>query len=116
MKIVDATNGLGEPMTEKETKKFLANNNNNLLIRIGVIDEKGEPNVIPLVYYFDNTSNKIFITTPKISKKVQILRKKNILAYCIDDLNPPFKGVRGKGTVKILENIDQNISIVKNPC
>ena len=26
----------------------------NLLIRIGLIDEKGEPNVIPLAYYFDD--------------------------------------------------------------
>ena len=62
MKIVHAHPGIGDPMTEEEMKNFLANNN-NLLVRIGLIDEKGEPNVIPTGYYFDDISNKIYITT-----------------------------------------------------
>jgi nitroimidazol reductase NimA-like FMN-containing flavoprotein (pyridoxamine 5'-phosphate oxidase superfamily) len=61
MKIINAFPGMGDPMTEEETKNFMANNNNDLLVRIGLIDEKGEPNVIPLAYYFDDTSNKIYI-------------------------------------------------------
>jgi hypothetical protein len=36
---------LSETMTEQETKNFLANNANNLLMRMGRIDGKGEPNV-----------------------------------------------------------------------
>ena len=36
---------MSEKMTEEETKNFLANNANNLLMRIGTIDGKGEPNV-----------------------------------------------------------------------
>ena len=104
---------MGEPMTEEEVKSFMANNENNLLIRLGVIDEKGEPNVIPLAYYFDNTSNKIYINTLKTTKKVHNLRNKNIIAFCIDDPNPPFKGVRGKGVVKIHEDINHNIPIAK---
>jgi len=39
---------MGDPMTEEEMRNFMANNDNNLLIRLGLIDEKGEPNVIPL--------------------------------------------------------------------
>jgi hypothetical protein len=42
---------------------FMTNNDNNLLVRLGIIDEKGEPNVIPLAYYFDTASNKIYINT-----------------------------------------------------
>ena len=80
---------------------------------IGFIDDKGEPNVIPTGYYFDRVSNKIYITTHKASKKVNILRKKNIIAYCIDDPAPPFKGVRGKGIVKIHEDVSHNITIAK---
>ena len=53
MKIINAFPGMGDPMTEEEMKNFMANNDNNLLIRLGLIDEKGEPNVIPLAYYFD---------------------------------------------------------------
>lgn len=82
-------------------------------VRIGFIDDKGEPNVIPTGYYFDGVSNKIYITTHKASKKVNILRKKNIIAYCIDDPAPPFKGVRGKGIVKIHEDVSHNITIAK---
>jgi len=90
-------------------------------VRIGFIDDKGEPNVIPTGYYFDRVSNKIYITTHKASKKVNILRKKNIIAYCIDDPAPPFKGVpappfkgvRGKGIVKIHEDVSHNITIAK---
>ncbi|MFZ0896128.1 MAG: pyridoxamine 5'-phosphate oxidase family protein [Candidatus Nitrosopolaris sp.] len=73
-------------MTEEETKKFMANNDNSLLIRLGIIDEKGEPNVIPLAYYFDETSNKIYINTLKTTKIVRNLRKKNIIAYCIESM------------------------------
>jgi hypothetical protein len=34
MKIINAFPGMGDPRTEEETKNFMANNNNNLLIRI----------------------------------------------------------------------------------
>src|SRR5438034_11394625 len=109
MKIINAYPGMGDPMTEAEARNFMANSDNNLLIRLGIIDEKGEPNVTPLAYYFDDTSNKIYITTPKNTKKVSNLRKKNIIAYCIDDPSPPFKGVRGKGRVIIHEDANYNI-------
>jgi hypothetical protein len=56
MKIVHANPGLGEPMTEEETNNFLANDNNNLLVRIAFMDEKGEPNITPTAYYFNNLS------------------------------------------------------------
>jgi len=113
MKIINAYPGMGDPMTEAEAKNFMANSDNHLLIRLGIIDEKGEPNVTPLAYYFDDTTNKIYITTQKTTKKVRDLRKKNIIAYCIDDPSPPFKGVRGKGTVKIHEDVAHNIHIAK---
>jgi hypothetical protein len=84
-----------------------------LLARIGFIDEKGQPNVIPTGYYFDSASNKIYITTLKGSKKVSNLRKNNVIAYCIDDPILPFKGVRGEGIVKIHEDVSHNIPIAK---
>jgi general stress protein 26 len=112
MKIINAYPGMGEPMTEEEVKSFMANNDNNLLIRLGIIDEKGEPNVAPLAYYYDDVSNSIYFTTRVTTKKVSSLRR-NIVGYCIDDLNPPFKGVRGKGIVRIHEDVTYNITIAK---
>lgn len=113
MKIINAFPEVGEPMTEEETKNFMANNDNNLLVRVGIINDKGEPNMIPLAYYFDTTLNKIYMNTLKATKKVHSLRKNNVIAYCIDDPKFPFKGVRGKGTVKIHEDVNHNIDIAK---
>jgi len=43
MKIINAFPGMVDQMTEEETKNFKANNNNNnLLVHIGIIDEKGD--------------------------------------------------------------------------
>ena len=108
MKIINAQT-VSETMTEEETKSFLANNANNLLMRIGTIDEKGEPNVTVTAFYFDEPSEKFFVVTQKDSKKVQHLKNRNIMSYCIDDPNPPYMGVRGKGTVKFLVGIQENI-------
>lgn len=36
----------------------------------------------------------------------------NVIYYCIDDDTIPYKGVRGKGTVKISENANYNLPII----
>jgi hypothetical protein len=38
MKIINAFPGVGEPMSEEETKNFMANSDNNLLVRVGIIE------------------------------------------------------------------------------
>lgn len=112
MKIISAQ-AVSETMTEGETKNFLTNKANNLLMRLGTIDEKGEPNVTVTAFYFDEPSEKIFLVTQKDSKKVHHLKNRNIMSYCIDDPNPPYTGARGKGTVKFLEDIQENIPLAK---
>jgi general stress protein 26 len=112
VKVLSAKDPLAGPMTEKELKDFLENK--DLIIHIGTVDEKGEPNVTPTGYYFDRDSDKIYITTQKNSKKVDNLRRKNTIYFCVDDPTPPYKGVRGKARVKINdEDISHNLSITK---
>jgi hypothetical protein len=41
------------------------------------------------------------------------LKNRNILSYCIDDPNPPYTGAKGKGTVKFLVDIQENITLAK---
>jgi general stress protein 26 len=116
VRVIDAEPGVSSPMTEEEAKDFMANINGNfrLLVHLGLVDDKGEPNVTPTGYYFDKNHNKIYITTRKNSKKVHNLRTtNNVLSYCIDDPNPPYKGVRGKAKVKILEDVNPNIPIAE---
>jgi len=31
--------------------------------------------------------------------------------FCVEDPNPPYKGVRGKGTARILEEVNFNLGI-----
>ncbi|MBI5133147.1 MAG: pyridoxamine 5'-phosphate oxidase family protein [Thaumarchaeota archaeon] len=109
MKILNASPGFGSPMTEDEVRNFLSNSKLN--IQLGTVDEKGDPNVHPAWYYFSN--NKIYVETSKGSKKVLNIRRKSTIYFCIDDENLPYKGVRGKGVVRISEDVNSNIPIAE---
>ena len=110
MKILNASEpGLGSSMTEDEVRDLLSNN--KLFARLGTIDEKGDPNVHPVWYYFDN--DRIYFETGKGYKKVRNIRNRNNIYFCIDDANPPYKGVRGKGTAIISEEISKNVPIAE---
>jgi general stress protein 26 len=107
MKIVHASPGFGNALTEKQVEEFLSKSKLNLLL--GTIDQKGEPNVHPVWYYYEN--GKLYVETSKSSKKVKNIKNNNTVYFCIDDEKIPYKGVRGKGTTKISENIVHNTSI-----
>jgi general stress protein 26 len=112
MKILNASEPeFGGPMTEDEVRHFLVNSKKN--VHISTLDEKGEPNIHPTWYYFDNNNDKIYIESGKDSRKTQNLRRTNIIYYCIDDDNIPYKGVRGKGIVRISEDVNYNVPIVE---
>ena len=110
MKILDASEPeFGGPMTENEVRNFLINSKKN--VHISTLDEKGEPNIHPTWYHFDSENDRIYIESGKVSRKTQNLRRNNIIYYCIDDDNIPYKGVRGKGTVRISEDVNYNLPI-----
>ena len=111
MGILNASPGFGTQLTEEEIKNFLGNSKLNF--HIGTFDNKGDPNIHPTWYYFDVNSNKFYIETSKNSKKIENIERKNLVYYCVDEPNPPYKGVRGKGKAKIHEDIDHNIPIAE---
>ncbi|HEU4444694.1 MAG TPA: hypothetical protein VFR94_08470 [Nitrososphaeraceae archaeon] len=47
MKIIDASPGVGAPLTEQETKDFLTTKVLN--IHLGTVDEKGHANIHPSI-------------------------------------------------------------------
>jgi general stress protein 26 len=98
-------------MTENEVRDFLINSIKN--VHISTLDEKGEPNIYPAWYYFDNNNDKIYVESGKDSRKTLNLRRKNIICYCIDDDRIPYKEFRGKGTVRIFEDADYILPIIK---
>jgi general stress protein 26 len=112
LKIIDASEaGFGGPMTEDEVRNFLRSSKKNA--HISTIDVKGEPNIHPTWFYFDNDSDKIYIESGKASRKTQNLVRNNVIYFCIDDDNIPYKGVRGKGTVKISKDTNYNIAFIE---
>jgi uncharacterized protein YhbP (UPF0306 family) len=111
MRILNASPEFDAPLTEEEVRDFLTNSKLN--IHLGTVDEKGHSNIHPMWYYFDNTNNKLYIETSKSSKKIDNLRRNNTIYYCIDEVNPPYKGVRGKGKVRMYEDINHNIPIAE---
>ena len=107
MKIVHASPGFGNALTEKQVEEFLSKSKLNLLL--GTIDPKGEPNVHPVWYYYEN--GKLYVETSKSSSKVKNIKNTNTVYFCIDDEKITYKGVRGKGIAKLSENIEYNTPI-----
>src|SRR6266511_8272 len=99
MKIVNATSEI-PGMTREEVERFLESES---ILQIATIDEKGEPNIQPVCFYYDKDGEKLLITTSKLAKKIQNLRNKPTIYFSIDDENPPYKGVKGKGIATIVE-------------
>jgi uncharacterized pyridoxamine 5'-phosphate oxidase family protein len=111
MKILNAAPGISSQLTEKEITDFLTNNKLN--VHLGTIDEKQEPNIHPTWYYFDSLNNKLYVETSKNSKKMDNIKRNKTVYFCIDEPNLPYKGVRGKGKVKIHDDIGFNVPIAE---
>ncbi|HEU4447243.1 MAG TPA: pyridoxamine 5'-phosphate oxidase family protein [Nitrososphaeraceae archaeon] len=111
MKIIDASPGVGAPLTEQETKGFLTTKVLN--IHLGTVDEKGHANIHPTWYYYDPLKEKIYVMTGRQSKKLENLAKNELIYFCIDDPSSPYKGVRGKGDVTTHEDVKFQMNIAQ---
>ena len=109
MKIVNAMPGFGPQLSEQRVRDFLVNSKLNL--QLATIDSKGGPTIHPVWYIFEN--EKLFVATSKKSRKAQNALKNNLVYFSIDDENLPYKGAKGKATVKLLEDIDTNLKIAQ---
>ena len=92
-------------MTKAEVDSFLES---KLNVQLATIEEIGDPNIQPLWFYYDRNANELCVMTNRLSKKVQNFRSKSTVYFSIDDENFPYKGVKGKGMVTIVENPRQS--------
>ena len=109
MRIINAIPGFGKLLTEQQIREFPGNSKLNL--QLGTIDEKGEPNIHPIWYNFEN--DKLYVVTPKKSKKANNALRQNLVYFSIDDETFPYKGVKGKGNIKSLDDINSNIKMAE---
>jgi nitroimidazol reductase NimA-like FMN-containing flavoprotein (pyridoxamine 5'-phosphate oxidase superfamily) len=100
VRIISAISG-APSMNKEEVNEFLES---KLLLQIGTIDDEGDPNIHPVWFGYDIDREKLLVITPKITKKVKNLRSKSNVYFSIDDENITYKGVKGKGTAKIIED------------
>ena len=107
MKITGAM-GSAYSMTEVEVVKFLES---KLNLQLATIDEVGDPDIQPVWFEYDKDKKSLFIMTPKTSKIAQNIRRKSKIYFSIDDENFPYKGVKGKGEAKVLED-EQKIMLL----
>jgi PPOX class probable F420-dependent enzyme len=100
IKILTANSAIPS-MTREEAERFLES---KLNLQIATIDEKGEPNIQPVWFYYDKDEGKLLVLTSKVAKKTQNLSNRPTIYFSIDDENPPYKGVKGKGTAAVVED------------
>ena len=111
MRVIQALPGMPKPVTEDEVEAFLQS---KLNMQLATIDEQGYPLVQPVWFLYDKESDKIFTGTQKATKKVQSIRKNPDRVYfSIDDENYPYKGVKGRATARISEDIEKNLPIIE---
>jgi len=109
MKIVHGSPGVGSMLTEEQTVEFLTDKKLNLFL--GPVGKNGDPFIHPVWFLYEN--EKLYVETSKTSKKVQNIQQKNMVYFCIDDENLPYRGVRGKALVKISTDVEDNIQIAE---
>ena len=100
MRIINAIPGMGA-LTQPEIDRFLES---RLNVHLATIDEMGDPNIQPVWFYYDRNVNELYAITGKMTKKIQNVRSRPTIYFSIDDDNFPYKGVKGKGSVTILED------------
>ncbi len=111
MKVVQALPDMPKPVTEEEVDRFLQN---KLNMQLATIDGEGYPMIQPVWFIYDKNANKIFTGTQKTTRKVQSIRKNPDKVYfSIDDENFPYKGVKGRASAAISEDVQKNLQVIE---
>ena len=96
LKILDGSGESGKSLSEQDVKDFLTTKVLN--VHLGTVDDSKE---------------KIYVETGRHSKKMENLTRNDTIYFCIDDPSPPYKGVRGKGNVKVSYDINHNVLVAQ---
>ena len=76
-------------------------------IRLAYTNHDGIPNVLSL--WFIQIDEKIYCATQKSAKIVQYLEKNPLCGFEVAADKPPYKGLRGNGSVKIIDDMGKYI-------
>ena len=76
-------------------------------IRLAFLNSSGIPNIISL--WYEQIDGKIYCATQKTAKIISYLEKNPECGFEIAADKPPYKGTRGSGVAKIVENRGEEI-------
>jgi nitroimidazol reductase NimA-like FMN-containing flavoprotein (pyridoxamine 5'-phosphate oxidase superfamily) len=68
-------------------------------LRLACLTSSGWPMIVPLWFTFLN--NRLYCATQENAKIISYLKKDPRCAFDISTENPPYKGMRGQGKIKI---------------
>lgn len=98
MKTFEGEKGIG--MSEREARKFLTQSKSTLLL--GTTNDDGTPMIHPVWYYFDTAKTKLYFYTEPGLKKATNAMKRTQVYFDVDSDKWPYKGVKGKGTARVI--------------
>lgn len=96
-------------MTLTEAEDFLAKQ--KIPMRLGTVDAHGDPQIHPVWYHFD--SSRLYLMSNKKVKKIQNIKRNSNVYFSIDTDATPNKGVKGKGTAKIITDPNKMIPMAE---
>ena len=103
MKTFEGEKGIG--MSEPESREFLTQCKSTLIL--GTTNSDGTPVIHPVWYYFDTTETKLYIYTEPAMRKATNIRERSQVYFDVDDDRWPYKGVKGKGRARIIDDTDE---------
>lgn len=96
-----------DSMSESEVKEFLQNS--KIPLKLGTIDDRGDPVIHPLWYNYE--SDRIYLITATNSRKLKNAASRTKIYFCVDTETLPYKGVKGKGTLARITDPDRAVSM-----
>jgi len=81
--------------------------NSKIPIRVSCLKNNGVPIVVSLWYV--NMDDKIYCATQKTAKILKYLEKNPVCGFEIAGDSPPYIGIRGDGTIKILNDKGESV-------
>ncbi len=96
-------------MNKPEIEGYLANG--KLLMRLGTVDGNGDPQIHPVWYHYAN--DKLYLMTRNGTRKAENIKRKSTLYFSIDTEVMPYRGVKGRGTARIVKETEKVLPIVE---
>lgn len=96
-----------DAMSEVQVREFLQNS--RVPLKLGTIDQHGDPVIHPLWYSYEN--DRLYLITASNSRKLKNATNKDKIYFCVDTETRPYKGVKGKGTLTRITDQNRAVSM-----